>query len=98
MEVRHRSKILHFIASGDAKARKLFPAWLHEVEAAEWKTPLDLRRRYPTADVLPGNRVVFNIGGNDYRLVAAVDYLRQVVLIRWVGTHRAYDRIDATTV
>jgi len=98
MEVRGRKKILDFITSGDAKARKLFPAWLHDAETAEWKTPIDIKRRHATADFLSGNRVVFNIGGNDYRIVAAVDYQRQVVLIRWVGSHRDYDRIDAATI
>ncbi|MFH0823470.1 MAG: type II toxin-antitoxin system HigB family toxin [Pseudomonadota bacterium] len=98
MEVRGRKKVLDFMATGDAKARKLFPAWLHEVEHAEWNTTMDIRQRYATADFLPGNRVIFNIGGNDYRLVAAVDFQRQVVLIRWIGTHGQYDKIDARTV
>jgi len=98
MEVRNRKKILDFIASGDAKAAKLFPAWLFDVETAEWKTPMDIKRRHATADFLQGNRVVFNIGGNDYRLVAAVDYRRRMVLIRWVGTHGQYDRIDASRI
>ncbi len=74
------------------------PRGLHDAEAAEWKSPMDIKRRHATADFLSGNRVVFNIGGNDYRLVAAVDYQRQVVLIRWVGSHGEYDRIDASTI
>jgi mRNA interferase HigB len=98
MEIRGRKKILDYTASGDAKARKLFPAWLKEAEAADWKTPMDIRRTHATADFLPGNRVVFNIGGNDYRLVAAIDYPRRVVLIRWVGPHGQYDKIDAETI
>jgi len=98
MEVRARKKIIDFMAAGDAKARKLLPAWLYDTEKATWKTPTDIRARHRTADFLPGNRVVFNLGGNDYRIVAVIDYSRQTVLVRWVGYHKSYDKIDATTV
>jgi mRNA interferase HigB len=98
MEVRRRKLILDFMGLGDAKSRKLFPAWLDDTEKAEWKTPSDIRQRHRTADFLPGDRVVFNLGGNHYRIVTAIDYARQVVLIRWVGYHRDYDRIDASTI
>ncbi len=98
MEVRQRKKILEFIALGDAKARRTFPAWLEDTENAEWRTPSDIKLRHKTADFLPGNRVVFNLGGNNYRLIAVIDYLRQIVLIRWVGYHKDYDRIDAAKI
>ncbi len=98
MEVRQRKKILEFMSAGDAKARRLFPAWLENTENAEWITPSDIRRRHRTADFLPGNRVVFNLGGNDYRLVTVIDYVRQIVLIRWVGYHKYYDKIDAAKI
>jgi mRNA interferase HigB len=98
MEVRWRKKILEFVELGDAKARKLFPAWLHDIEEAEWKTPSDIKQRHRTADFLPGNRVVFNLGGNDYRIVTVIDYARQVLLIRWVGYHKDYDKINSATV
>lgn len=98
MEVRRRKKILEFMALGDAKARKLFPSWLDDVEKADWKTPVDIKQWHRTADFLPGNRVIFNLGGNDYRIVTVIDYTRQVVLIRWVGHHKDYDKIDANTI
>ncbi len=98
MEVRQRKKILEFMSIGDAKARRLFPAWLDDTENAEWRTPSEIRRRHRTADFLPGNRVVFNLGGNDYRLVTVIDYARQIVLIRWVGYHKDYDKIDAAKI
>ena len=98
MEVRWRKKILEFMELGDAKARKLFPAWLDDTEKAEWKTSSDIKQRHRTADFLPGNRVVFNLGGNDYRIVTVIDYARQVVLIRWVGYHKDYDKINSATV
>jgi mRNA interferase HigB len=97
-EVRGRKKILDFVNTGDAKAKKLFPAWLHDTETAEWRKPSDVRERHRTADFLPGNRIIFNLGGNTYRIVTAVDYARQVVLIRWVGYHKDYDRIDALLI
>jgi mRNA interferase HigB len=72
MEVRRRKKLLEFMAIGDAKARKLLPAWLDDTEKAEWQTPLDIKQRHRTADFLEGNRVIFNLGGNDYRIVAVI--------------------------
>jgi mRNA interferase HigB len=98
MEVRRRKRILDFIEQGDAKARKLFPAWLGDVEKAEWRTPSDVKQRHRTADFLPGNRVIFNLGGNDYRIVTVIDYSRKVVLIHWVGHHKDYDKIDAARI
>lgn len=76
MEVRRRDKILKFMSSGDAKAGKLFPAWIEDTEEAIWRDTADVRRRHGTADFLPGNRVVFNLGGNTYRLITVIDYER----------------------
>ena len=58
----------------------------------------DVKRAYGTASIISSDRVVFNIKGNDYRLVTAIDYARRVVFIKWVGSHREYDKIDAKTV
>jgi mRNA interferase HigB len=98
MEVRGRKKILEFIMPGDAKVGKLFPSWLEDIEKAEWRTPSEIKQRHRTADFLTGNRVIFNLGGNDYRIVTIIDYARRIVLIRWVGHHEDYDRIDAVTI
>jgi len=98
MEVRRRDKILKFMASGDAKAGKLFPAWLEDTEEAQWHNTMDVKARHPRADFLSGNRVIFDLGGNTYRIVTVIDYERQVVLIRWVGYHKDYDRLDAPTI
>ncbi|MCA9968587.1 MAG: type II toxin-antitoxin system HigB family toxin [Anaerolineales bacterium] len=73
-------------------------AWFTRVKNAEWQTPSDVKRDYRQASFVAHNRVVFNIKGNDYRLVAAIKYEFGVVYIRFVGTHQAYDRIDVTTV
>jgi mRNA interferase HigB len=73
-------------------------AWFAEAERAQWKKPQDILDRYRTADILPGNRVVFNLKGNHYRLVVKIHYNTSTVYIRFVGTHREYDRINAETV
>jgi mRNA interferase HigB len=93
-----RKKILAFCSLGDAKERKLLRTWLQETEDATWRSPSEIRNCNRTADLLPGNRVDFNVGGNDYRIVSVVDYLQQVVIIRWVRYHKDYDRLDAASV
>lgn len=65
---------------------------------ANWRTPEDIKASYPKASILKSSRVVFNIKGNDYRLVAAVQYRAGVLAIRFFGTHAEYDRIDAEIV
>jgi mRNA interferase HigB len=81
-----------------AAAKAPLEAWFHEAKAAAWRTPKDISARYPSADFLAGNRVVFDIAGNHYRLVARIHYNTAIVFVRFVGTHAAYDRIDATEV
>lgn len=83
---------------GIKAARAQYDAWLAIVEAAEWKTPEDVKRAHPKASILKGGRVVFNIKANDYRLIAAVQYRDGVLMIRFFGSHEDYDKIDAETV
>ena len=79
-------------------AEQSLRAWFHEVEQASWKSPAEVRARYGSADFVK-DRIVFDIRGNHYRLVAAVRYAPLfLVSIRFVGTHAAYDRIDVATV
>jgi len=74
-------------------------AWFHEVEGAAWQSPADIRARYGTADFIAGDRVVFDIRGNNYRLIVAVKYGPLfLVYIRFIGTHSEYDDVDAETV
>lgn len=73
-------------------------AWHGEAKRAAWKTPADVKAKYRSASILQGGRVVFNIGGNKYRLVVKISYPFQIVYIRFVGTHREYDRIHAETI
>jgi mRNA interferase HigB len=67
-------------------------------EHANWRTTSDIKARYGSADFIQGNRVVFNVKGNQFRLVVKVEYQAQVVFIRFVGTHKEYSRIDAETI
>ena len=83
----------------DQKAVKsALDAWFQEIQSANWKTPADVIRAYANASIVGNDRVVFNIKGNAYRLVVAIDYQRQMVFIKWLGTHAEYDRIDVKTV
>ena len=72
--------------------------WFAEAERAQWKTPQEILDRFGHADILPGNRDVFNIKGNHYRLVVQIHYNAGVVYIRFVGTHAEYDRINAEQI
>ena len=83
----------------DQKAVKAaLDAWFAEVSKAKWKSSSDIRKLYATASIVSSERVVFNIKGNDYRLVVAVDFEKSIVWIKWLGTHKAYDRIDVLEV
>lgn len=72
--------------------------WHTVARRADWRQPADVKSDYRSASFLPGNRVVFNIKGNDYRLVTAIRYDKGIVFVRFVGTRAEYDRIDATTI
>jgi len=65
---------------------------------AEWRTPEEVKTSYPKASILKAGRVVFNVKGNDYRLIARVQYQAGVLAIRFFGTHTEYDKIDAETI
>ena len=79
-------------------ARQPLQAWYADVKRAEWKTPSEIKVLYRNASFIANNRVVFNIKGNHYRLVVAIQYEFGLVYIRFVGTHQDYDKIDAATI
>jgi len=83
---------------GIKAARAHYEAWLGIATRAEWRNPQDVKAAYPKVSILKAGRVVFNIKGNDFRLVARVQYQAGVVAIRFFATHREYDEIDAETV
>ena len=79
-------------------AAQALKAWTEEARSASWKTPQDIKKRYSSASFLGRNRVVFNIKGNEYRLVVAVAYQFEAVYIKFIGTHAQYDAVDAETI
>jgi mRNA interferase HigB len=79
-------------------AQQALQAWYHDAKRATWKTPADIKNVYRNASFVGNNRVVFNIKGNQYRLVVAIQYQHGIIYIRFIGTHAEYDKIDATTI
>ena len=105
MRIIARSTLNGFVSNRvDSRLRtgvkKHLDAWYAEVEVekASWKDPAELKAQFRSASIVSGERLVFNIKGNDYRLVVAIDYHYQILLIIWLGTHKEYDRIDVTKV
>lgn len=75
-----------------AEIRSPLNAWIYEVEDADWAGPTDIKARYPKASILSGNRVVFNIKGNKYRVATKVSFEVKVVLVKQIGTHSEYSK------
>ena len=73
-------------------------AWYANTKNADWKTPSDVKAIYRNASFVENNRVIFNIKGNSYRLVVAIDYQSGIVYIRFIGTHQAYNKINVATI
>jgi mRNA interferase HigB len=73
-------------------------SWFQEARKAHWRNSTDVKASYAHASIVGADRVVFNIKGNAYRLVTAVDFRREIVFIKWLGTHKSYDAIDVRTV
>lgn len=80
----------------DAKGQ--LDAWWAEASAARWSTPAEIKEKYRSASILKGGRVVFNICGNKYRLIVKFEYERGLGFIRFIGTHKEYDQINAEVV
>lgn len=72
--------------------------WYKEASKAKWTDPNDIKNQYPTASILKAGRVVFNVCGNKYRLIVQINYERQWIFIRFIGTHKDYDKIDANKI
>lgn len=81
-----------------AALKAALDAWFDEVRKVRWSSAADIKRSYATASIISADRVVFNIKGNDYRLVVAIDFEKSIVWIKWIGTHRDYDKIDVREV
>ena len=79
-------------------SKQSFLCWIDEARQANWQTPVDIKAQFRHASILKSSRVVFNIKGNEYRLVVVVAYRFSALYIKFVGTHKQYDAIDADTV
>lgn len=103
MRIISRRTLREFIASREGRKdhpalKAALDAWFAEVSRASWRTTADVKRLYASASIVNADRIVFNIKGNDYRLVVAVDFDKAIVWVKWVGTHKAYDDIDVKEV
>ncbi|MHC5354831.1 type II toxin-antitoxin system HigB family toxin [Myroides sp. LJL115] len=81
-----------------ADSEQQLKAWFQEAERATWKDVNELKSEYPSASILKDNRICFNIKGNHYRLIVKINFVHQVIWIRFIGTHSQYDRINANTI
>lgn len=97
MRIISRGTLRDFWAT-HADAEQALRAWFHEASDADSPTPKAIKQAYPSADILPDNRIVFNIKGNHYRLIVTIHYNTGIIFIRFVGTHAQYDKINATTI
>lgn len=79
------------------KAEQALRAWFKEAQAAQWSSSADIKSQYRNASILNSERVVFNICGNDYRLIVAIRYDIKIVFVKYFGTHAEYDKVDAAT-
>ncbi|EBE0293136.1 type II toxin-antitoxin system HigB family toxin [Escherichia coli] len=79
-------------------AEQPLKAWVDEVTKADWTNPAEIKEQYRTASILKNRRVVFNIKGNDYRLIVAIAYQRGWMFVKFIGTHKEYDAIDADKI
>jgi mRNA interferase HigB len=85
-------------SAGCIDAKGPLESWHDEVCRANWESPQDIKNLYRSASIVGSNRVVFNIGGNKYRLVVEVQYRAKIVWVKFIGTHASYDQIDVETV
>lgn len=99
MKISSRSLLRTFWEQpGHGDAEQPLLAWFKEVEKALWRSPAEVKRLYRSADLIGDGRIIFNLGGNKYRLVVWVNYVIHLVLMKWVGTHEAYDQIDVAKI
>lgn len=80
------------------QAEESLRAWIYEVRFSTWENSNELKAKYGNASIISSKRVVFNIKGNDYRLIVDIEYRLKIVFVVWFGTHAEYDKLDAKTV
>lgn len=99
MHVITRKRLIEFYGQPErADAKGPLEAWYAEARHAQWASPADVKAKCGSASIIGGNRVVFNIAGNKYRLIVRINYHSKTVFVRFVGTHQEYDKINAEEV
>jgi len=99
MRIISRAKLRDFWETPKfSDAEQSLKAWYDEAKHANWRSTQDIKAQYRNASFVANNRVVFNVHGNNYRLVVAVKYESSILFIRFIGTHKQYDEIDASTI
>lgn len=99
MHVIKRKTLVEFYQQPEHQdAKGALEAWYYEAKHAQWASPADIKAQYRSASILKDKRVVFNIAGNKYRLIARINYDSKTVFVRFIGTHREYDKIDAEVI
>lgn len=93
-----RPLVEHWLAPHREDSEGPLKAWYAEALAATWQGPADVKGQFRNASIVGDNRVVFNIAGNKYRLIVHINYAKQIMLVKFVGTHREYDEVTAETV
>jgi mRNA interferase HigB len=97
MNIRRKDIIDNFIKN-HADAKNALQRWLEFVEKAEWRSHSDIKTDFPTADYIGKERYIFNIRGNNYRMVVVIIFIAGSLTIRFLGTHSEYNKIDCRTV
>lgn len=97
MRVISKATLVEFWLAHPASKHALL-TWFEDASRAEWRSPQDIKLRYASASFVASNRVVLNIKGNDYRLVVAVAYRFGAVYVKFLGTHKQYDAVNAASV
>ena len=91
-------KTLRIYWKQHSNCEQYLKTWYETAKKSDWKNPNDIKKSYKRVSILPGNRAVFNIKGNSYRLIVKFNYDRQWAFIRFIGTHAEYDKINAETI
>jgi mRNA interferase HigB len=91
-------KILRDFWQKHADSEDQLKTWYREATKAIWKSPMEIKDQYANSSILKSGRMVFNICGNRYRLIVDINYVRQWVFIRFIGTHTDYDKVDADKI
>ena len=97
MNIHNRGTLIKFWKK-HAASKKSLELWYNDVASKTWRKPNDVIGDFATADIITNDRVVFNIKGNKYRLVASINYQKGWLFIKFIGTHAEYNKIDVATI